>query len=290
MNKSIQLIVFIGAIFFATGCFQPVDDVELPEVNPQLVVFSFISPEESAIKVYVTRSQPVFNHEYSYDYPPVEDATVIISDGVQNATLDYDQMAQAYVISQDDFSVVPKRTYSLTVTTAEGEKATASTVVPGISASGFDISKCNVDTIIDEYIYRQPVVRIKWIDDPGKGNYYRVLPILIDSTSFSIDSMIIYPYGEMGMKSDKKNNGSEMQVNYGRNNVDKIWINSDIYNSKYIVYLYCVDVHYYNYHNTIGQVNFEDNPFAQPSPFYNSVKGGLGVFGSYRIQMAEKNL
>jgi hypothetical protein len=59
------------------------------------------------------------------------------------------------------------------------------------------------------------------------------------------------------------------------------------YDSAFLkVYLLNTCKPYYQYHKSLENYNDGENPFAEPTPIYSNIEGGLGVFAAYLVDSA----
>lgn len=268
--KKIQLYIVLCCVsVILASCEQTVTDVDVPKVEPQLVLFGFISPEESIAKVQLTMSRPVYGQKNgAYHY--VTDAVVTITnDGGQSVQLTYADSNNAYGVSKWQFPIEPGRTY--TVAARSGKyNVKASCTVPADTVGFSDVSYQRLSSGSGSgsgptfrYLY-------KWNDLAGRQNYYRT-----------------------SVESDVNGTGGFLQQEictkvYDDRNEDGKTIGSNCEGYEYSAgtyivrfYLLNTDVHYYEYHKR--RLNYYgDDPFSEPFPQYSNVEGGLGVFCSYR--------
>jgi len=177
MKKLTNHIIFILVMTTLTsGCQKIVDDVTPPQIESQLVVFSFLSPDEDFIKVEVSVSRPVFGKIRSrggVDY--VKNASVVITDdaGV-SATLLFNDSFENYWINQSSYPILPGKKYTVTVL-ANGKAVSGSCIVPQSKVVFNEVSYKDLtnngspNSFGPYYIYTY-----NWNDEPSVKNYYRV--------------------------------------------------------------------------------------------------------------------
>jgi hypothetical protein len=49
------------------------------------------------------------------------------------------------------------------------------------------------------------------------------------------------------------------------------------------IFLYHTEKPYFLYHKSLNEYNDSENPFAEATPVYSNITGGLGIFTSYTI-------
>ena len=139
------LLLFLSG--FLISCETILEDIpgdQLIDTKAQIVIASFISPQDSEVMVKVTESSPLFS-DYkrsnagfvidngdtlvSDESNVIPDAEVMISNGTINAKLEFDKIFQVYKISTRSFPIRSGITYNLQVK-SKGRVAEAKCVVP----------------------------------------------------------------------------------------------------------------------------------------------------------------
>ena len=123
--KNIAVIIFLTYAILLTACESTVTNINLPDTSPKLVVFSFISPSDTIISVLVTESAPLFGAPKKDQEKIIRNAAVAISEGANTLELNYNPATNAYEASAEAFEIQYEKTYTLTVSTPDGRKATA---------------------------------------------------------------------------------------------------------------------------------------------------------------------
>lgn len=275
MKKS--LFILIPMMLLILSCDREVQDITPPEIQPELVVFSFLSPEDSMVKVEVSMSKPVYGYNRRQGNNPfVNDAVVTIkNDGGFSATLTYVDTAEAYFISRALYPIEAGRTYTVSAS-ARGKTAYGSCTVPKDTVPLTEITyekRTDIDGSYYVYLY-------KWQDQPGYTNYYRS----------SIESQYTYVdfFGDTlhystdicsNVYADENRNGQQLS---GTCDGYDPYYGSDTSTFPVDFYLLNTDVHYYEYHKR--RLNYYgDDPFSEPFQQYSNVTGGLGVVSAYRL-------
>jgi hypothetical protein len=265
--KKVQ-IIFITMLTMLMACnnISNVEDVDVPHQEQKLVVQSFISPQDTLIKVSVTLSQPIFNNPHSNDFPIVENAVVKISDGIITKTLTFfnDIYTSYYSINTSEFPIVVGKTYYLTVTTPDGKSVKATTTIPSSNKT----LTCSLVQTSDEYTN---ILIAQWNDPAGTEDYYQVWyanPTYYDST--------IYDY-------------PRITVDYTDKNSDGMLLTKRIEIEEYSVSggkvsLIHASKEYYLYHSKVkASLNSEGNPFSENIQVYSNIDGGYGIFAGFNI-------
>lgn len=274
MMKLVKIIYLLMLAVTFTSCEKFVTDVEVPEVKQQMVLFSFISPEDTAIKAEIWMSSPVFSRKNNQTNEPVKGVTVTITSPTgQSAVLPFNESMQAYYLHQSVFKIEAGKTYKITAV-KEAFNLSAISTVPVSAATIAEYNYQNLggqSTSGNTPYFRH---QIKWVDLPDARNYYRVS--LDNIYSFNNDTS----YENIGdvLVDDENRNQQQLSAvldDYTYN------FNGDSSDKNVMVFLLTTDEAYHQYH--LRRLNYYgDDPFSEPYQQYNNVSGGLGVFASYR--------
>jgi hypothetical protein len=276
--KTIQNILLATAAIFALTSCESDADVDIPETKPKLVVTSFISPQDTQVVVRVKRSKPIFQ---SYDVntsASVANANVQITDGSTTMQLNYNSTDEYYGVSATLFPITTGTSYTLTVTTPEGETATAKTTVPGAAPASISLPYSYIlEDSTSFQVVRRYTFNEQWADFSGQADLYRLIPIQLVKNASNPTDTFQMRVGE-SLITDDNNDGGTIQNNietymYFFQGGDTI--------VGYDFYLMRSSPEYYLYHESLFNYNSGD-PFSEPSLIYTNITGGLGVFGSYQ--------
>jgi hypothetical protein len=277
--KIIRYFIFFLAI--VTGsCEKDVKDVVLPPFEQKLIIASFISPSDSVSYVFVSSNRKIYG-ELGVD-EQTGNLSGTISDGTTEVALD--TALYGLQVSRDKMPIRFGRTYSLKITSDKGLSASASCLVPGerdfnVSIDTFSIPLHYFPT---GYPQRRIDVKVSIQDIPGEENFYRVAvkgygyklnPNSGKQNFFSHDlSLEKEFFADSGIDGKNIIVKSESGINYYYQQ-DSAFIK---------VYIYNTEKSYYLYHKSLDNYR-DENPFAEVSPVYSNVTGGLGIFSSYTI-------
>ena len=307
--KSIFSIAVIALLLMLAACESMVTDIpeaKLPKSESKLVVNSVTSPQLPYINVIVTESIPLFTKTDATG-DRIENATVRISDGVQEATIPFDAKNKLYSLPQSKFPISASKTYALFV--SDGKRTvTAKCTVPKQTPV---IKSYEIDTLVTSYaLYQDTAVTLKmmWQDIPKDTNYYRTnavmdidytIPVSSDKQDF-IEKRISdkfefnwnWELGRNEFISDNQLDGSLFTSATGRSSLPHAQEKTHSNGKKVTVYpktkitaltmeIYSVDKHYYKYHRSQAIRDNSDSPFTEPTLIYTNIIGGLGCFGAY---------
>ena len=271
-------------------------NVTPPGSEPQLVVYSFISPSDTVIRVFVDRSTPHINPQL---YKPVNENAIVKMAKKQEefTTLTYDSESGFFSISAKSLSIEPGNFYKLKVETPEGEKLEAECFVPVYETISVSIEPIRVS--IDEWGLKNG--RVNWVIEPTPGNqerYYRTIcysaawlfpdnnnpdtiqgsnrPLYIDRGQALFQSSLAQAFS---FRAEYYNPGSYFWYDYD----NWQYIESTNGTDSVFVSVMQTDEHYYKFHKSLDNYYYygDDFPFAEPTRIYTNVKGGLGVFAAY---------
>ncbi len=280
---TIYLSAFLPGLF--SSCTKDATNIRVPDFSPGLVINSFIAADIPVSDVTVTSPQRVFGDLSDIQSPG--NLTAFISDGTNKFELtitESDTSAQIYKLSSADLVIKEGKTYDLSVSNDKGLTAEASCTVP--IKRNF---KIEVDTVqelsVNDYWGRLASVsfKISITDWPGENNYYRML------CSFQSYGNPVYSYSSGAtdkpdiMYNDKGRDGGKLILR----TLEPIGIPLDAPfspDSAFLkIYLLNTDKEYNDFHQSLLNYSFGDQPFTEPSTVYSNVSGGLGIFAAYTI-------
>jgi len=290
LNQLMVKVFLLLATLYAWGCVEDVVDVNLPIVNHKMVVTSFITPNDT-IRVSVTKSLPI-NYNISNPYvdwyhrfPQVENAVVSIrntnSNSDETTAIPFNQNIGYYTLPPSEFSVEVGEEYELKVVDIEMNTFYARTRIPN---SFPEILSLTIDTLgshSNEYggdeTYYDLVVSGVLKDPVGEKNFYLTNVSTYqcyfdwwEDTTYCYHSTI-----DRSLFTDSGIDGEDISFKF---NLSYVYPD-EMDNMK--LNILTTDDHYYNFHRSL-QNNWDgDNPFAEPTPIYSNISGGLGVFSSY---------
>jgi hypothetical protein len=274
-------LVLLAALGFQACETDITDDVKI-NTTPDLVVTSFISPQDTALEVYVTKSRPVVGQVHSPDASLVTNATVRISQGGQSVLLTYHPERRLYRAKASLLPVLAGQTYTLSVTTPDHYTVTGNCTVPlttGVAVTDLAHS-IRKHTWWTGGEYDEHVLTFKWQDAPGRENFYH--PVA-EREYRNPDSPQLLRDGMNGdgkvYFSDQSKDGLVFTASRSFSMMPG---QPDPRPANLNVYLAVTDRAYYLYHQSLDQhEDSNGNPFAEPVLIYSNVTGGLGIFSAY---------
>ena len=288
-TKFLTLFAIPAVALFFCSCEKDAN-IKLPDIKSQLVVTSFISPEDTLIIVNVTETKPLYKPYYTnyYNYynnnTNLNSATVSISDGTNSVILPYNNYC--YNINSSLFPILAGHTYFLSVSTPDGRTIKAQTTVPSVGTpvsitSHYESTDNGLGTPTDVTYTK---LQVQFNDPSGIKNYYRTVvgAFIVDPYLIPLDTTMLYSAYtsklEYQFDTDDEQDGKTITLNKG---ADKAFSTDSTLKFFEVTLLNC-DYSYYAYHKSvINALGGQENPFAEPSIMYTNIDGGLGAFGAY---------
>ena len=254
--------------------------VKLPETKPLPVMYSYICPTDSVIRLKLMYSSPLFSSNQIDVLAAVSDGDVKISSAQGTAQLIFNQATEYYELKTSLYPIVPGQIYKMTVTTINGDIATAETEVP---ITTVPINTVTVETIPENY-QTSDLIKVSFTDEPGKVNYYRIAALYAFVYTSQADTIT----DETRIKelySDINHDGEYVSL-AGR--YYQRYVSTEYYSTEYYdVFLYNCSESYYKFYKSLrtdlSGISFP--PPAEPTLMYSNVKGGFGCFGAYTRSM-----
>lgn len=238
------------------------------------VIFSYLSPGDTLLRVKVTLSSPIYDNASQSQYAAVKDANVVITSAQGNATFIFNNTTGYYELLSTSYPIFYGQTYKIVVTLADGSVAEGQTTIPAfvvpIKSLAIEVVSNNSGS------YER--AKISFVDDVSTANYYVLTTNALD-LFFSSDTIVTTIGGKV-LYNDVGNNGVLSQINY------------DLYGTiggsyiAYDFYLINASKEYYDFYYSLQHYQ-EGNPFAEPTLVYSNIKGGHGVvagFTSYKYR------
>src|SRR5687768_9862812 len=95
--------------------------VKLPETKSLPVIYSYICPTDSIIRLKLMMSSPLYTANQIDILAPVPDGDVRISSAQGTAQLLFNQNTGYYELKTNSYPIVPGQDYKMTVTTINGD-------------------------------------------------------------------------------------------------------------------------------------------------------------------------
>jgi hypothetical protein len=307
-----NIFIYGSALLFFLGCVEPFD-LELDKVKARLVVQGLIENNAGPHYIRLTKSNPglkvIENNDSGYidnffniieDAVIVEDATVIITDDFgQTETLElipkkdeldpYDNTSQEFggFYKTSNFIGVEGRTYSIKITTIEGEIYTASDHMHPISK----IDSIKFQRVMGDIGKDDDYVPMLYFKDPQENEENRYLV----QYNKEEDMKIVYggwdDLWEFAILSDKyfQPGKTGVSIDNGVGPRDWSWYRTWPGDLVYIR-MNSLSDQSYNYYKFLLEQFQQDGGAYKPSPASpptNISNGGLGFFRASAVAEAE---
>jgi len=258
-------ILSFSVLAFALSSCQKIVSIDLNKANPRMVIEGIVTDQQSPDSVVLSKSGDYF--QPSLYFPPVPNATVVISDGA--GTVDTLKEGMPGTYRSSTLRGIPGRTYTLSVS-AEGNvyKAVSSMPEKVLIDSLYATPFRAFDGDVGYYLY------VVFHDPPTPGNYYRIN--LGISRPLPPDSITGERYH---LFSDKLTNGNEVTV---RMRTGRSVVTGDTLT----VQLLSIDQESYDYFRTLNDILTSDRAptsLAPTNPNTNLTNGSLGYFTAYTV-------
>ena len=305
-------LFYLLPLLFLTACGNLTTEVDPSVLNDQgekLVVNGYISPQDTLLRVKVSRSKPAVSGSAVVQPFNVNNATVSLSDGSRSILFSYNSAFEYYQAKATLLPIRAGQTYTLTVTAADGKRVTAQATVPKpvpISAITLDSTITNTGTEWQK-AFR---ARFTWQDPAAETNYYMycgyfiwnskaaqtasgktksVVPSIAPLsfvTQNTTDNLICDELQQGGSISTQAADVVTLTISKqeadAAETIKRLSIGASLPGAKLTVRLSNTDAFFYAYTSAVlRQKQAGSNPFAEPVPIPTNVKGGLGCFAAY---------
>ncbi|MDY0216931.1 MAG: DUF4249 domain-containing protein [Bacteroidales bacterium] len=272
-------------LFLLSSCEKEIQ-VELPPYERKIVVEGWIDYDEYPI-VFLTRSS-----DYFAQYNEAALMEMIIQDALVTVTNHHGDVDTLQFGFENNLAF-PVRykgqrikgeyggIYQLRIVT-DDKLISATTSIP----QPFDID--SVYYVEQEPNHKKGILRLKFRDQAGVNNYYRVFSKILGKHSSFI------PTWGGSVTDDKFFDGREMlydifqgrSTNIGnpQNSGDSLrYLEFFFGNGDTVIYKYAsMDYEHFNFWTTAEwEINAGGNPFISPSPVRTNIDGAIGVWGGY---------
>ncbi|MDX5443363.1 MAG: DUF4249 domain-containing protein [Hymenobacteraceae bacterium] len=282
MSRNIYTVLWVGLLLLnlplLSSCEEVVSDVDIPEPKKKLAVFSFLNPQDTVVVVSVSKTVPTLGKLNNGTPDYVSNATVTITEGAQNVTLEFDPVSNVY--KTKELQVVPGATYHLQVSTPDGFKVKSVCTVPAKLNTALTATLDSVPTDNTGVNPHDYIVRAKWQDLPGSGDFYKIdaeFEAGLPSGGKAFEALEM----DMPVHTDETGDGKQMKTqSYPLYSLRESFLNKNLKSIN--VYFLTTDQHYYKYHESLVRFQYE-NTFSEPVLVYSNIEGGVGVFCAYRL-------
>lgn len=279
MKKNFWLIGSFLMLAF-TACETELDDSSI-KYRPRLVVNSFVNSDDY-FSVHVSKTIAMSDTAYP---DPIETATVVVNDGVQDHTLTYNLGLSKYLAN---FKPVAGKQYTVRVSATDFNTAEGTMTLPNKLSS--PKSTWVDQTGFDENGFETGTLTCYIADPRDERNYYEINLYRFDD--FTQEWLIMAPNTTdpfLNQNASKTDLGGylidDRTFNGGNRKFDFI----TSYGSAGSAYKYLVEVRslsdeYYRYLQSLANYRKSSGLFSDPTPIYSNITNGRGICAGASIQ------
>lgn len=294
MKKSI--LIFITTLTLFTACQKVVDADGLLDIEETVYITSYISPQDTVLRVNVSRALPaigtplsVRDQEANQAKFLITNAQVTISDEAgHSTTLFYSEEKNTYLAAASALSVLSNQRYFLKVL-IEGKEFNATCTIPT------KISEINERiNLRDGNFGRQEVdINLSFQDILGKKNFY-VLGGLVETTvQYEGEEPQVFDFALFFDSDEFLSDNLEDGGVLNGNSISYVGNDVEVLGTKIILQVANVEETLFQNLRTASTNNDADgNPFVEyaiaPNNF--SEEGVIGVFAGYQLTQKEIDL
>jgi len=282
------LLALLGLYFLFIGCQKVVDADELLDTEEQVSIIGYISPQDTILKISVTKALPAIGTpvkvDQNYQFPEeflIKDALVTLSNTEgQSVVLEYDVNTNTYVTSATNLEITHGDTYNLKVIVAEKE-FNASCQIPKQLEAINEI----IEFQEDEYGYEFAVINLNFMDFSDENNYYILGGYISSTIQFENEEPFedIFPlyFDDDEFLTDNLGNGAQL------NGKTEIYADSEYYSdvSVTLQVAHTEKVLFDNLKASQTNSDADGNPFVEYVIAPNNIldEGAIGVFSGYSV-------
>ncbi|MBB6003335.1 DUF4249 domain-containing protein [Arcicella rosea] len=283
----IQYLLLVVIVLFFTSCnddlLTVVEDVDNIPSSTAPTIEAFICPQDTIHQVRLNYTRPIVGtSKYEEWFANVGKAIITISDGTQTATFNkpLNSGFGVFTLKAKNFKVEAGKTYTLKITTYDGQQAEATCTIP---LNNVDLKTITVKETGTSSVYGDKNYNVSWDDIPNEANHYSIFVFSKTINTSPKGVVNVYATSEYPEHSitDENNDGKRLT------STNNFYLSKrqNLYGGDYRVWEIQVlntDIHYYRYHKDLAENALsQDNPFVEPISIYSNIKGGFGIFAAY---------
>ncbi len=251
------IIIILFFYLFLTSCEKDAE-IDLPEVDPELVVSSFISAEKDSIQLKLLWTSPIYNNSNNKNKSEPNADVAIYKNG-NKYLLQYDANSETYYKAintdiGDDFSL--KINYKDKVLE----------------------SKCR---IVEEPKYTIEYLGSRNKDNDGYSGLIHEIKIVCNNTQETNYYRLNFAFKYLGYYQQAYTTNEFYTISNGESKTISIQGDYNENADSLIVIVINSDEHYYRYHTTVKNYSGGGDFFTEPGIIYNNIENGIGIFSSY---------
>ncbi len=252
----LSTIFVTTALFVATSC-EKVIDITTNNSTPQLVVEGNVSNSNGPHTVKLSTS---VNYDESNNFPPVQNALVIISDDIGHSEALKETSAGIYQTSK--LKGTPGYTYTLYIKTTDKKEYTATSTMPAL----VPLERVDIERLAFSFDEKDTLDAVAvFHDPPGLGNNYRFVQYINKKQS-----------GAVNVTNDKYFDGNPTRLGLYRKDKEYIKTGDEV-----SIEMRNIDKANYDYFNTLNDIINNLGNTAPANPISSFTGGALGYFCAY---------
>jgi len=244
-------------------------NIEVPDLDPELVVAGFIAPITDTLRLKLTWTVPIYNHTFDYDNSSYneENANITFTSNGNTVNLNYDTLEKCYFALNTNYNIGDE--VEMSIKYNDLAELTSTTIIP--ADPEFELKYLGLKTIDHvDYTEYNNQFEFKCLASEPK-NYFRIKMI-----SYSTQGNATYK-DEMYMGDDEF---QEMEPNESTT-ISTYYSDYNTLDSIRYYIINCSE-EYYKYHMSVR--NYQgDDLFVEPSIIYDNVENGLGNFSAFNM-------
>ena len=287
MKQIVHILIIMMILFLS--CEKDAD-IKLPEEDPKLSVYGFISPEDTITSVVVKKTKPFYDKKNNDKIEYITNAQVKITNEGTEYILPFSTQTNSYYLDSNEIKIIPGEEYFIEISAQDLPVAISSTVIPVNINKTLEFIDIRRTSNTDEIYFN-----VKWTDNSEEKNYYRLTGYAdyeTDSLNYSdneyyggeggLDDYNIFLYDDADWNGQTKTSDALNCYVHYTEETTIIPVHLMLLN---------IDYHYYQYHKTVRDFDFHSgDPFSEPVIVYSNIQNGAGVFASYRKYKIITNL
>ncbi len=306
LKEKVVVTAFIG----------PQDEIIKVRLNKSTPLYGTISGKYEKVFDPISQDSVLYYEDKQY----ITDAAVSISNGAQSTALAYSAELKSYAVAAKDFKILPGQTIRLSINW-NGSLITSTTLIPENTVVIQNLKIDPFMEIRRGFFENDTAtgykINFQYQDVPGKVNYYKLwgeleykvkLPVFDKANKATYVDRNAYAYlfwpdaettGSDRYQSDAGIDGSIIKSINGEITQRRISVcpsgsssfqDKGCLSAKNIatapqtikLQIWNTSKDLYDYSLSLRKFNASsNNPFSEPTPVYNNIKNGLGIFAGY---------
>lgn len=283
------ILFFIAALALFTACQKVVDADELLDTEAKVFITGYISPQDTVLRVNVSRALPAFGTPLSVQDQEanlakflIKDAQVTISDEAGNSTdLSFSEEERTYQADASTLAITSKQNYFLKVT-VDGNEYNASCTIP--EKVGEINERINLRE--DTFGGQEVDINLTFQDIAGEPNFYVLGGLVSTRVQYQGEEPQNFAFGlYFGTDEFLRDNLFEGSTLNG-NALEYIGNETDVLETTITLQVANVEESLFqNLKTTSTNADADGNPFVEYAIAPNNIQeeGAVGVFAGFNL-------